>query len=359
MSENPQDTSLELSDLELTEILRSLLHKEGNWVDWGKKCQKLQKAGYPSQDIFEQTGFQASQQNMIIVAAQVYDSVLQANVPEDVLAYCRGPRSDVLYEFRILNQNQRAAAVELAYSKRLEADEAKDVAKAIQEFYRLSQVPADFTKVAGDAVAYQCWKRARQIKDLQDRSRLIAKGLKFAQSSTARQAIERLLSDFTVTSSRSAPLIPLHRLEEEEELARVVPVVGQYPITKQALESVDAISSEEPFRLISYSGSGMMVPLPGWQAVLKAKDPVAVLCKSEQLPINLSGNTEQVLVVIERTVEQWDVNSYFVVEQDNQVIFQWFEEEPTLSLLGQIILVLRPKRILDENNLIEPWQMDD
>lgn len=359
MSENPQDTSLDLSDAELTEILRSLLHKEGSWVDWGKKCQKLQKAGYPASDIFEQTGFQAAQQNMIIVAAQVYDSLLQANLPEEILAYCRGPRADVLYEFRILNQNQRAAAVELAYAKRLEADEAKDVAKAIQEFSRLAQVPAEFTKEAGDAVAYQCWKRARQIKDLQDRSRLIAKGLKFAHSATARQAIERLLSDFTVTSSRSAPLLPLHRLEEEEELARVVPVVGQYPITKETLESVKAIVAEEPFRTVSYSGSGTMVPLPGWQAVLKAKDPVAVLCKSEQLPMNLSGKTEDVLVVIERRIEQWDVNSYYVVEQDQQVVFQWFEEEPTRPLLGQIILVLRPKRILDENNLIEPWQMDD
>ncbi|PSF38647.1 hypothetical protein C7H19_03830 [Aphanothece hegewaldii CCALA 016] len=359
MTENPLNTSLTLSDEEVTELIRSLLHKEGSWVDWGKKCQKLQKAGYLAQDIFEQTGFQTSQQNLIIVAAQVYDSLLQANVSEDILAYCRGPRSDVLYEFRILNQDQRAAAVELAYHKRLEADEAKDAAKAIQEFFRLSQVPADFTKVAGDAVAYQCWKRARQIKDLQDRSRLIAKGLRFAQSATSRQAIERLLSDFTITSSRSAPLLPLHRLEEEEELSRVVGVVGKYPITKQELESVDKIIAEEPFGIITYSGSGRMVALPGWQAVLKAIDPVVIVCNSEQLPINVLGKTEEVLVIVERVIKQWDVNSYFLVEQENKLIFQWFEEEPTIPLLGQVILVLRPKRILDENNLIEPWQMDD
>jgi hypothetical protein len=359
MTENPQDTSLKLSDEEVAELLRSLLHKEGTWVDWGKKCQKLQKTGYPSQDIFEQTGFQTSQQNLIVVAAQVYDSLLQANVSEEILAYYRGPRSDVLYEFRILNQDQRAAAAELAYHKRLEVDEAKDAAKAIQDFFRLSQVPLEFTKSAGDAVAYQCWKRARQIKDLQDRSRLIAKGLRFAHSVTARQAVERLLSDFTITSSRSAPLLPLHRLELEEELSRVVPVVGRFPITKQDLESVKAIIAEEPFQVISYSGSGRMVSLPGWQAVLKAIDPVVVLCNSEQLPINLSQKTEEVLVILERAVKQWDVNSYFVVEQENKLIFQWFEEEPTIPLLGQVVLVLRSKRILDENNLIEPWQMDD
>jgi hypothetical protein len=359
MTEHPQDTSLKLSDEEASELLRSLLHKEGTWIDWGKKCLQLQKAGYPSQIIFEQTGFQSSQQNLIVVAAQVYDSLLQANLTEEILAYVRGPRSDVLYEFRILNQEQRAAAVELAYQRRLDADEAKDAAKAIQDFSRLSQVPAEFTKRAGDAVAYQCWKRARQIKDLQERSRLIAKGLKFAQSVTAREAIERLLSDFTMTSSRSAPLLPLHRLEQEEELARVVPVVGRWPVTRQALESVAAIAVEEPFGLISYGGSGMMVPLPGWQAILKAIDPVVLLCNTEQLPINLSGRVEEVLVILERAIAQWDVNSYFLVEREGNLIFQWFEEAPTIPLLGQIILVLRPKRILDENNLIEPWQMDD
>ena len=50
------------------ELLRSLRQKEGTWVEWGKACQQLQKAGYNPQRIFEETGFEPIQQNQIIVA---------------------------------------------------------------------------------------------------------------------------------------------------------------------------------------------------------------------------------------------------------------------------------------------------
>jgi hypothetical protein len=358
MLENPQDTP-QLSDDEVAELLRSLLHKEGDWVEWGKKCQKLQKAGKTPQSIFEQTGFQGVQQNLIIVASQVFESLVREGVSEEILTYFRGPRSDVLYEFRILNHELRAAAAELAKGKSLDADSAKEVAKAVQEFSRLSQFPSGFTNHPGDAIAYQCWKRARQKKDLQERSRLIAQGLKFAHSPTAREKIEQLLSDFTVVTTRTAPLMPIYRLEIEEALARIIPVVGTFPITKQDLESVISFPSEEPFQIVRFSGSGSMISLPGWQVVLKALDPVAIICNNEQLPKSLPGKVENVLVVIDRGVKEWDVNSYFAIEQEGKVVFQWFAENPNLALLGQVIIVLRPKNIFDENNILEPWQMDD
>ncbi|MFM7717394.1 MAG: hypothetical protein ACKO7A_33220, partial [Microcystis sp.] len=83
MTEQPRSTDDRISETEATELMRSLLHKEGNWVNWGQKCQKLQKAGYDSQLIFEQTGFQNAQQNLIIVAAQVFESLIKAGASED------------------------------------------------------------------------------------------------------------------------------------------------------------------------------------------------------------------------------------------------------------------------------------
>jgi hypothetical protein len=264
-----------------------------------------------------------------------------------------------LYELRILTQEQRADAAILTQEKNLDVDETKDIAKAIQAFYRLSQVPVEFTRVVGDAVAYQYWKQAKQKKDLPERARLIAKGLKFAHSATARAAIERLLHDFTVTPLSSAPLLPLYRLETENELARIIPLVGTFPITKQDLESVDSLVTEEPFRMIAYAGEGKLIPLPGWPAILKAIDPVAILAETKELPSSLSGLSETVLVVVDRRVQNWDEQSYFLVEQGAGLEFLWFAQEPDVKLLAQVVLVLRPKKILDENNIIEPWQMDD
>lgn len=359
MTEKPQDPTFQLSDENAARLLRSLLHKEGSWVDWGKACQQLQKAGYQPQTIFEQTGFQGSQQNLIIVAAQVYETLLQAGVSEEILDYFRGPRSDVLYELRILTQEQRSLAAEFAFEKKLEADTAKEVAKNFQEFCRFSQIPPGFTNHPGDAVAYQYWKRAKQKKDLAERARFIAQGLKFAYSQSARDAIEQLLQDFSATAPQAAPLMPVHRLENEEELSRIVPIVGRLPLTRQDLAKIPLLTVEEPFQLVRITQPVALVPLPGWQSIFKAEDPVVILSPSDHLPVPLPGKVEEVMVVVDRASQIWDINSYFLVERDGELSIGWFEESPSLPLLGRVILVLRAKRILDENNLKEPWQMDD
>jgi hypothetical protein len=346
-----------LSEEAATALLRSLLQKEGNWVDWGAACQQLHQAGHSHQSIFEQTGFQSSQQNLIVVAAQVFESLKQEGVDPAVLDYYRGPKSDILYELRILNQSQRAAAATLACEKRLEFDAAKQLAKAIQSLARMPAPPDGFSDCPGDAMAYQYWKWARQKKDLQERARLIALGLKFAHSPTAREAIEKLLIDFTVVPARKAPMMPVYRLEAEEEIARIVPVAGSLPLSAAEIRSVPRLDLIEPFRLVSCGGQ--VVPLPGWQAILKAIDPVAILMADDRLPQPSGDGSEAVLAIVDRGVREWDENAYFLVDGGKEVSIQWFESAPVIDLLGQVILILRPKRILDENNLLEPWQMDD
>jgi hypothetical protein len=359
MNNLPGHNQAQLSDEEAQQIMRSLLHKEGTWIDWGKASQRLQKGGYSPQKIFEETGFQGSQQNLIIVAAQVYDSLVQGNISQEILTYFQGPKSDVLYELRILNQEQRVAAAQLAYDKKLDVDGAHEIAKSVKEVAHLAQLPEGFTRHPGDAIAYLCWKRARQKKDLQERSRLIAQGLKFAHSQGAREAIEKLLSDFTVVPSSTAPLLPVYRLESEAELPRIIPVVIGDPLSRQVIESIPSLTAEEPFRLFKFSGNGAFVPVPGWQVLLKAEDPVGFFLKSDRLPKPLSGKVEELLVIIERANQTWDANSYFLVEVGGNLQLQWFESDPNLPILGQLILLVRPKKILDENNIIEPWQMDD
>ena len=359
MPEISPEANTQLSGEIAAQLLRSLLHKEGTWVDWGKACQQLQKAGYSPQQIFEQAGFQGSQQNLIIVAAQVYDSLAKADASPELLSYFQGPRSDLLYELRILNQEQRLAAAELLWQKSLDVDGAKEVAKAVQQFSRLAQLPPSFTNHPGDAVAYQYWKQAKQKKDLGERSRYIAKGLKFADSKAAREAIEQLLGEFASQPAPTAPLMPLYRLETEEQLSRLVPVAGMLPLTKKKWESIAPIDSQDPFSIVEVAKQQQIAPLPGWQAVLKAADPVAILCQSQELPNPLPGVPETVLVLVDRAQTQWDGASYFLVEHKKKLAFEWFATAPKIALLGQVILVLRPKKILDEHNLTEPWQMDD
>ncbi len=353
MTETPQ----ELPNAD--ELLLSLRRKEGSWVEWGQACQTLQKAGYTPQAIFEATGFEPIHQNQIIVAAQVYDSILKVGVSDAVRSHFGYKASDILYELRILSQSERAAAAELVFEKNLDTDDVHEVARALKDYSRLTKLPEGFTAHPGDAVAFQAWKTAKEKTDLQERSRFIARGLKFAHSDTARRAIELLLTDFTVTPKRPAPRLPVYRLESDEQLPRILPVAGKLPLTVADLQAVPMIEETGAFAIVQFSGTGAWMTVPGWQVIRSADDPVAILCDSDRLPTPLPGATEEVIVVLDRAEREWKADSYFAIANGEQIELQWFEEAPTITLLGRVILVMRPKKVLDEAYSTELWQLDE
>lgn len=344
--------------LDAETLVRQLRRKEGSWVEWGQACQALQKAGYSPQTIFEETGFEPTHQNQVIVGAQVYSSI-EAEASEAVKAHFGRKGSDVLYELRILPQVDRVSLAALTLEKGLDADDAREAAKAVRDFTRMSKQPEGFTSHPGDAIAYQAWKLARQKSDLQERSRLIARGLKFAHSDTARKQIEQLLTDFSVVPTTPAPLLPFYRLDSDEQLPRILPVVGKLPLTKADLQAVPLTEETEPFGMVQFSGAGAWVAVPGWQVILAAEDPVGLLCDSDKLPAPPPTATEEVLIVVDRAQREWASDRYFLVEQDEQLQIQWFEQNPERSLLGQVVLVLRPKKVLDQDYTKELWQWDE
>jgi hypothetical protein len=354
-TQNPQP----FANDDTQELLRKLRQKQGNWVEWGWAIATLQKSGYNPQEIFEATGFEPIQQNQVVVGAQVYNSIEKVGVSEAARSHYSTRGSDVLYELRLLTQEERAAAAELSFIHKLDIDGARDIAKAIKDYFWLRTLPEGFSAHVGDAVAYQAWKLARQNSDLAERSRLIAKGLRFAHTDSARKQLEQLLVDFTVVPKRPAPLLPFYRFDSEEELPRIIPVVGKLPLTKQDLQAVPTISAIEPFQMVKFAGEQAWIPLPGWQVLLNAKDPVVILANSDRLPNQTQTNKQEVLIVVDRAQKQWDANSYFVVDHAEELNIQWLETEPEISILGKVIVIVRPKRILDEEVTKEPWLIDE
>ncbi|HEY9641225.1 MAG TPA: RuBisCO accumulation factor 1 [Coleofasciculaceae cyanobacterium] len=345
------------------QLLQSLRRKEGAWVGWGQACQQLQKLGYSQQQIFEETGFEPVQQNQVIVASQVYGSLVNGGASAAVLERFERTGSDSLYALRVLMQPERVAAATLLVEKGLDSEGAHEVAKALKEFSRVAKKPEEFPDYPGDAIAYSYWKLARQQADLQARSRLIAQGLLFAQSASARQQIEKLLTDFTITRSRSAPRLPFYRLESEDEQPRVVPVAGKMPLSTADLKAVPMVDTAGTFHIVKFSGEGAWVALPGWQVVMTSEDPVMILISSDQLPTSPTGvvleTVEEMLVMVDRSQRQWDNESYFIVDEAGQLRIDWFEEAPDLPILGKVVLVLRPKKVLDEDFNKQLWQLDE
>lgn len=355
MAETPEQPD---QSNQFAELLQRLRRKEGSWVEWGQACSQLQKAGYRPQQIFEETGIEPVQQNQIMVAAQVYTSLVNTGVSEAVLNYYQQKGSDRLYEYRILTQTERASAAEYTVAQNLDADEAKELAKALKEISRIRTLPEGFSHSPGDALAYQCWKVAREQSDLQERSRLIAKGLKYAQTPETRKQIELLLTDFSVSPKRPAPQFPYYRFDSEEE-QRIIAVVGEFPLTPQDLHAVPLIDETEPFKIVKFSGSGALVAIPGWQVVRNAEDPVAIIAAPERLPNSQSGQAESVLVVVERSDRQWTVENYFLVDIDGQLEIHWFDAPPDVPILGKVLLAIRPRKIFDVDHAKDLWQIEE
>ena len=77
-----------------------------------------------------------------------------------------------------------------------------------------------------------------------------------------------------------------------------------------------------------------------------------------QFPVPLPGAIEPVLVVVETQFEGWHRDRHYLFANPDQLAVGWFEEKPDVSLVGQVLLILRLRKILDENALASDWSVD-
>lgn len=347
-------------DLDRDELIQNLRRKQGSWLDWAAACQQLQKAGMNPQAIFENTGFEPIQQNQIVVGSQVYRGLESSGADPGVLEHFGAKASDVLYELRILAPQERVAVAALALAKGLDSLEVHEVVRSVRSYGQLRQQPQGFGDLPGDAVAYYAWRLARQTEDLQERSRLIARALKFVETATARQQVESLLTDFSVQPQRPAPRIPSYRLESGSEIPRLIPVAGTSPLSEQDLQKVPALEMRDPFGLVQVTEPGELLALPGWPPVLAARDPAVIFWDSGQLSmLDSSQGSEQVLVLVDRQAHEWQPHHYFLLERGGSLEVVWFEEAPEEGLVAQVLMVIRAPRMLDEKAHQAPWTLEE
>ena len=93
--------------------------------------------------------------------------------------------------------------------------------------------------------------------------------------------------------------------------------------------------------------------------MINAEDPVAILGNSANLPNPLPGQPEPVLIIVDRSQREWNGDAYFLVEESEHLDLQWFDENPAINLLGKLLLVVRPKKVWDEDQNHDVWQIDE
>ena len=341
------------------ELLLMLRRKTSTWVEWGKACQQLQKSKMTPQAIFEATGFEPIQQNQIIVAAQVFDSMLSVGVSPATQTHYQRVGSDSLYELRILSTEDRAVTADYLFNRNIDSEGSKEVAKAFKEFDYIRELPEGFTHHPGDAVAYQYWRYIKQQSSLTEKTRLIARGLMFAHTQTARNQIEKLLTELTAPPQRTAPALPIYRLEADEELPRTFPVAGRFPLESKILETVPKVEGKDAFQITHNNWSGGWVSLPGWNVLSSAVEPVGIIAPKDSLSLKILGQSEEMIMVIDRSVTQWDEFNHFAIDRDGLLVVEWFESAPQVPILGKLLLILHPKRAIEVGDPKDLWVIED
>ena len=334
-------------------LLQLLRRKEQTWVDWGKACQQLQRSGYSSVQIFEETGLEPIQQNQVIVAAQVFESIVPLGMTASVQTYFQQRGSDLLYELRSLTPPQRLQAATFAQEHQFDADQTRALAKAYRDFQNLKERPPGFSDHPGDALAYQYWRWARERSELADRSRLIAQGLQMVHSPEARQQLQSLLLEWAPQSHQVPPRWPLYRLNAEEGAPLILPLQGKLSEPWNGSETFTRpLQTGFPVYTLS---PGDYVAVPGWSIIQDCQKPIALLAQVGDLPhLGSLGNdlglqeADPLLVIVDLAKRTWQADRFFWIKRSGLGLLEWLPQEVLdsegVEIWGQVILALRPPR---------------
>jgi hypothetical protein len=194
---------------------------------------------------------------------------------------------------------------------------------------------------------------------LAEKTRLIARGLMFAHSQSARNQIEKLLTELTAPPQRQAPALPVYRLEGDDELPRTFPVAGTFPLPSSVFASVPKIEGSGAFHITHSNWSGDWVSLPGWKVITAAEEPIGIIAPRDSLPFQISAQSQEMIVVLDRGITVWDEFHYFAIDRDGQLGIEWFDAAPSIPLLGKLVLIIHPKRAIEPGNPQDLWDMED
>ncbi|KAG6553916.1 hypothetical protein Mapa_004833 [Marchantia paleacea] len=162
----------------------------GSWQERAGYVKEVQQLGVTSEELYEFSFVGVVKQTAMVVALQVYDSVVQSGASAETLEWFDEDRVETLYALRTLSAGQRKTAADFVTKNSLNVEEAQELAKAIKDHERRPQGREGFTAAAGDCLAYMCYRGAVESKDAEARSAFVERGLRVAETDSARQQFE-------------------------------------------------------------------------------------------------------------------------------------------------------------------------
>ena len=198
--------------------------------------------------------------------------------------------------------------------------------------------------------------------------------------------MEQLLTDLVTPKEKKAPRLPVFRYEGEDAIPRVLPVIGSLPLSASVCRDFPKQEIHTAFA-IAKGGTGLdcgWVAVPGWQVVQNARDPILLLTDTavfqeisgQEIVSSVANKPEEILLLIDRgrkpelsaePISEQGADKlsdrYYLLEEKDDLKVQWFKDlataqEVSAQIIGQLLLVLRPQRVIDEEAAKDLWDYE-
>nr|GMC92741.1 rubisco accumulation factor 1, chloroplastic [Ipomoea batatas] len=381
----PSPLPSKFRNLDTSSKLDVLTNRLGLWFEYAPLITSFIREGFTHSTLEEITGISGVEQNRIVVAAQVRDSLVQSEIDAETLSFFDRGGAELLYEIRILSAAQRATAADFLVGNNFDAKQAETLARAMKDFpMRLGDRgwAAFNANSPGDCLAFSYFRLAQEygaagLEELRRQS--LQKGLEFVVSEAAKLLLEAELegkAELKEAVVDEVVTVPLVRMQLGELAESTVVVV--LPVSKAEATQVEAA----PWNCEGTGNFGIVeaekewrrwVVLPGWQPIAALeRGGVAVTFKDgSTLPWRESqkNKSEPILVVTDRQRKEVAVDDGFylvagggggngsVMEEGLRVVGgSKLKEKGVTESLGMVVLIVRPPREENDELSDEDWE---
>ncbi|XP_077240291.1 rubisco accumulation factor 1, chloroplastic-like [Tasmannia lanceolata] len=364
------------SQIDTDTILETLRNRLGLWFEYAPLISSLlQHGGFSPSSLEESTGLSGVEQNRLVVASKVRDSL--SDLDPETLSFFDLGGAEILYELRFLNAAQRAAAACWVAVNRADGRGAGELARAMKDFPRRRREKGweSFSAaLPGDCLAFMQFRLSREQMNQAEKVAVLEQAMEVAETDAARQRVEGELRKVSKGEQEGGGIksgvevkVPVVRLKMGEvgEAKRVVvlPVVEAGEGELGVVEAPKWRVEGEFGVVVGEKGWRRWVVLPGWGPVVDVGPGVVVVAFGDSRVLPWKGKRgyegEGILVVADRgrneVVEEegfylvWREDVGLVVERGGRLIEMGVREG-----LGSVVLVVRPPKFEEEGD-----QLDD
>ncbi|XP_019439900.1 PREDICTED: rubisco accumulation factor 1.1, chloroplastic-like [Lupinus angustifolius] len=371
----PTPLPSKFSKLDLAARIDILANRLGQWYEYAPLIPALFREGFSPPSLEEATGITGVEQNRLIVASQVRESLIHSKADPEIIAAFDNGGEQLLYEIRLLSASQRTAAASFIVQNGFDGKGAQELARSIKD-YPSRRGDKGWEKfdynLPGDCLSFMYYRQAMEHRDLLERASVLDQALRVAESEKAKNTVlGELRRKDGVEDDKEDEVeivrVPVVRLKIGE-VAEATSVVV-LPVCKA--EKTGREISEAPFECRSEGEFGVVVADKGWErwVVLPRWDPLVGLGKggvvisfpdARVLPWKAKRwyKEESILVVADRNQREVGADDgFYLVKVDGGGL----KVERGLALkeigveesLGAVVLVVRPPRDEDDEQLSE------